>query len=90
MLSLDPIAVSRTPTKAQLAAGIRQGVLVVGSVATTLGYSQILGPLDQVAQLAGPISIGLSFLLGQLATRKTAKQKIRLANAAPDSVGFVE
>lgn len=92
-----PIVVHATPAQPQIEAGIRQIGLVVGGVAGIMGVAKVAGVAQDVINLAGPLSAvlgmglaGWSLIVGQLATRKHAKQAATMAQALPDRIASVK
>lgn len=87
-----PIQVRATPTVAQIAAGIRVGVVALGSIAGALGYSHAFDSdmINMLSAMAGPMAGVIAFGLSQLATRSTNKKLAVTAAAAPDSVAQVK
>lgn len=88
----DPILVPPTPTPAQMAAGIRQVATVLGTVLSTLGFSDAavfltkIGVDPQMAGTVGAVAAVISIVWGQIATRRNAKKLVVTANAAPNTV----
>lgn len=88
-----PIVVHADPKQVQIEAGLRQAGLVVGTLAAAMGASKVAAGASIAVQLAPAIGslagfglAGLSFVWGQLATRKHAKQAATMADALPDRV----
>ncbi len=88
--SPSPIVANANPTPDQIATGLRQFVLIVAPVLTTLGYAKLAGELNSLLVIVGPIATIVVFIWGQLHSRQNAKDKATLAAAAPDSVGVVK
>ena len=82
----EPIVVNATPTADQIAAALRQLVLVLATAATALGAVGWAGELNALAIVAGPLAGLIVIVWGQFATRKAAQIKATLATALPDSV----
>lgn len=85
-----PIVVHATPTQPQIEAGIRQSVLVLGTVAAMAGQAKIAGQANDLLAIAGPVAALLAFVWGQLATRRHAKQAATMAQALPDRIASVK
>lgn len=84
------IEVHATPTAAQIAAGLRQAVTVVGTLAGALGYAKVFNEhIDVILSAVGPISAIAAILWGQFATRTAAQNLAVTAAAAPDHVAVV-
>lgn len=88
--SATPILVDATPGPAQLAAGIRQGILALASILTAMGFSHAAGDVSLLLQFVGPIAMVVVFVLGQLKTRSTATKLATVAAAAPNSTAIVK
>lgn len=85
-----PIMVNPYPTQDQIAAGIRQTILILGSVAGALGAAKVAGELNTLLVIVGPIAALISFVLGQLHTRSASKKLAITAAAAPNAVAQVK
>lgn len=85
-----PIMVNPYPTQDQIAAGLRQAVLILSGVATTLGAARVAGELNTFLTIVGPMAAIISFALGQMHTRSAAKKLAITAAAAPNSVAQVK
>lgn len=86
MTDQTPIQVHASPTAPQIAAALRQVVLMLGPLMGAIGYAGWAGQADQFLQVVGPVSAVIAFIWGQLATRKAAKQQAVMAPYAPESV----
>lgn len=94
-----PIQVPADPKQAQLAAGIRQAGAALGIIAAAFGFSGMAGKIGIVVAVAPQIAIVLAVVgsaawgavtwIGQMATRKHAKQAAVMAAVAPDEVAQV-
>lgn len=94
-----PIQVSATPARAQIEAGIRQAGGAIGIILAAFGMTAWAHKIGVVVALApqfailltilGPVIWGAFVWVGQLATRKQAKNLAITAAAAPDSVAQV-
>lgn len=80
----DLITVHATPTTPQIQAAIRQVILALSAVLTTVGANGLAGQLDGLLTYTGIVAGVIAFLWGQYATRKTAKKAAALAVAAPN------
>lgn len=88
-----PIVVPATPTAPQIAAGLRQIILSLGSILATLegmGIGEKLLPgvgagLNNLLGYVGGIAFVVALVWGQLATRTNAQKAATMANALPDS-----
>ena len=89
MSETAPIVANADPTQDQLAAGLRQGVLLAAAVASTLGYTQLAGRLSALLAIVGPLAAVAAFAWGQWRTRRNAQDRATLAAAAPDCIGVV-
>jgi hypothetical protein len=87
--TVTPIIANASPAPDQIAAGLRQLVLVLGSIASALGYSKLAGEFSSLLAIVGPLSVIVAFVWGQLHTRAAAQQKATLAAAAPNAIGVV-
>lgn len=85
-----PIVANASPLNDQIAAGIRQLVLVLATGATALGYAGWAGRLNALAVVAGPLAGLIVIVLGQIKTRQSAKDTATLAAKVPDSVAVVK
>lgn len=89
---MEPIKFDATPTPAQLAAGIRQWGLIIGSALGALGlFPGIADWLEKIGspELAGAVGVVatvIAFVWGQVSTRKQAKKLAVAGSAAPDTV----
>lgn len=99
MSNLDtssPIVVSASPTKPQLAAGIRQAALAIGLIAGAFGMSGVAAKANIVVSVApaiaellvvvGPLVAAVAVWLGQMATRRHAQNAAAMAAQLPDQV----
>lgn len=86
----NPIVVNATPTQDQLAAGLRQLLLALSSIASVLGYTKVAGELSAALTIVGPVAMIITIVLGQIYTRRASQKLIITATAAPDSVAVVK
>jgi hypothetical protein len=61
MSETAPIVANADPTQDQLAAGLRQAVLLAAAVASTLGYTQLAGRLSALLAIVGPLAAVAAF-----------------------------
>lgn len=80
-----PVVVNGSPSAVQIEAGIRQLIMIVGSVAAAFGAKGMAGDLNGVLAIVGPLATVVAFIWGQMATRSKAKAAITIANMLPDS-----
>lgn len=85
-----PIVVDGDPGAEQLAAGMRQAILVVASIATALGYTKAAGEISAFLLVAGPLAGLIVIVLGQLKTRDSSQKKAAMAAQLPDSIAVVK
>jgi hypothetical protein len=85
-----PIVVDSGPGAEQLAAGIRQAILVLASIATALGYTKAAGEISAFLLVAGPLAGFIVIVAGQWKTRDSAQKKAAMAAQLPDSVAVVK
>lgn len=83
------IKVPESPTPAQIEAGIRQAVTILGAIAGTVGAAKLAGHLNEVLLIVGPLSSIIAIVWGQLFTRSQAKKLAVVAEAAPNAVAVV-
>jgi predicted MFS family arabinose efflux permease len=84
----DPIIIVHgTPTQPQIAAGLRQAVLVIGAIAGALGAKgAFVDGLNQFLTYVGPAAAAIAFVWGQYATWKHAKDAAKMATILPPNV----
>ncbi len=88
----SPIVVSATPTKDQIASGLRQAVTVLGPVVTMLaatGWGQKIGLSVYFTAFIGSIgaiSTIAAIVIGQLKTRSMAQKAAMMASKLPNSI----
>lgn len=83
----DQILVHETPTPVQIAALLRQGVTVLGTLAGALGYAGVFDAhVAALLGIIGPASVLIAIVWGQLVTRENAKQAAAMASQLPDRV----
>lgn len=85
-----PIMVDATPGPAQIQAAIRQAILAAGGVLSALGFAHAAGNVSLALQFVGPISIVVSFVIGQINTRETAKKATIMAHSTSNSIAVVK
>lgn len=91
-----PIVVHATPTKPQIEAALRQIILSAGSILASLEAMGIGDKLHLSADLnnalgyVGGIAAVVSFVWGQLETRKNATKAATMAAALPDSLAVTK
>ncbi len=85
-----PIEVSASAGGAQFATAIRYFLMGLGAFATGLGFEASSGSIEQLASYAGPVGAAIAFVWGQYSSRRSAKLKATLAEAAPNSVAVVK
>lgn len=90
MTDTPPIVANASPAPDQIAAGLRQGVLLLAAVASTLGYTKLAGEFSSILTIVGPIAAIVAFVWGQIHVRQASQDKKTLAAAVPDSVGVVK
>lgn len=81
---VELITVHGTPTPVQIAAGLRQAIAIIGTVATVLGVKHAF--IDQINSLltyVGFASAVIAVVWGQYATWKHAKDAAALATSSP-------
>lgn len=88
--TVQPIMVDATPGPAQLAAGIRQTILAIASILTTLGFSHAAGTVSLALQFVGPAAMVIVFVVGQLKTRHAAAKLATVAASASNAVAIVK
>jgi hypothetical protein len=92
----EPLIVNNSAKPAQLAAGIRQASIALGSILGTLGFSDAAAIFNKVgvdpnmAGIVGLVAAGVAFVWGQFATQRNAKKLAAVAAAAPDKVAVVK
>lgn len=93
-----PIEVSKSLVTSQLAAGTRVLIILLSGATAIMGFvgtRDLAGFIlwvqgtNGVAFIAAAVSIG-TFLASQLATRKNKAEKIVLADAVDNSIGYVK
>lgn len=90
MTDQTPLQVNASPTPDQIAALIRQLLLVASTAATALGAVGWAGRFNELAVGAGPLAGLIVIWLGQVKTRKSAQTVAKLAAVAPDSVAQIK
>ena len=86
---MDKFVVPASPTPAQIAAGLRQAITVIGTALSAVGFSGAAGHLNDAVAYVGLASAIIAIVWGQLATRKQAQKLAITADAAPDKVAEV-
>lgn len=81
-----PIQVNATPTADQIAAGIRQAILVFGGLLGGLGYANLAGQVSGLVEIAGPLAAVVVFVWGQIVTHQKAKKMVAVAKSDPANV----
>jgi uncharacterized membrane protein len=92
----EPIVVHATPTAPQIAAGLRQVILALGSIVAALESMGIgdkfhlSADLNNALGYVGGVAAVIAIVWGQIETRRNAQKAAAMANALPNSTAVTK
>lgn len=86
----QPIMVNPTPGPAQIEAGLRDAIKILGSIATMVGLAKWGGELNGLLVIVGPAATIIAFAWSQMKTRTAATNQATMAAIVPNAVAILK